>query len=399
MFYQGYQRGNGLYGTRNRVLVLSSVVCANAVAEAIAREVSGVLAITHDHGCGGTAEIAMRVLPNIGINPNYAAVLVVGLGCEGAAPEEITARIAASGKETACLVIQKEGGSASTAVKGTAIARRMLAGAEKERRVKVALCNLTVGLKCGGSDAFSGLTANPALGVAADLLVKEGARVIVSEITETVGVTHILKRKARDEAVSRKIDAYSQIGVAANRWSQRRFGTSKKGNSSSVSPGNVEGGITNIVEKSLGCIAKWGNSPINDCVPYAVRPEATGLVFMESDGYDLEALTGMAAGGAQVMVFTTGRGNSVGFTGVPVIKVSSNSGIYRAMTGDIDVNAGAIIEGTETIGQVGRRIFEFIIKVAGGGLTCAEVNRQELFAIRQEGFLYPSLREISRKCL
>jgi len=399
MHFYGYPRKDGSFGTRNNVVIMSSVVCANAVVTAIARECPGVLAITHDHGCGGTAEIALRVLPNIGLNPNYTSVLVVGLGCEGAAPEEIARRIGESGKPVEYLVIQKEGGSAPATEKGIKLAQRMLTAANGEARVNVGLEHLTLGLKCGGSDAFSGVTANPAVGVAADMLIKAGGQVIVAEITETVGTAQILKRRAIDPSIARKIEAYVQIGVKSNQWYAKRTPSSGKGNTSSVSPGNVEGGISNIVEKSMGCITKWGSMPISDCIPYGVRPRTKGLVMMETDGYDLEALTGMAAGGAQVMIFTTGRGNSVGFVGVPVIKVASNTVTYSSMPGDLDINAGTILDGINTIPEVGRHIFDTIIKVAGGEPVRAEINHQELFAIRQEGFPYPSLKDIARKRL
>ena len=393
MHFYGYLREDGSYGVRNYVVVMSSVVCANSVVEEIARQVPGVMSITHSHGCGRTGEIAMRSLSGLGRNPNVAALLVIGLGCEESTAPDIANAVAETGKRSEYLVIQDAGGTAETVRKGAEITRELLAYVNRQKRVAADLENLTVGLECGGSDAFSGISANPAVGVAADLVVAEGGTTILSELSEMVGTAHLLKRRAVNAAVAKKIEAYVALGTEAAAWAAPR------GYAGAVSPGNVAGGLTNITEKSLGCITKGGTSPITDCIPYAAKPRTKGLVIMETAGYDIESMTGMVAGGAQVVIFTTGRGSAVGYALAPVIKVASNSSTYKKMPGDIDVNAGSIIDGDKTIKGVGREIFELLIEVSTGKQTRAEINRQCQFAIRQEGFHWPTLKDIAEKGL
>ncbi|MFC1977864.1 UxaA family hydrolase [Chloroflexota bacterium] len=393
MNFYGFRREDGAYGVRNHVAIISSVICSNGVVEEIARQVPGVLPLTHSHGCGSTGEITLRTLSGVGKNPNIAAVLVVGLGCEASGAPELAEAVANSGKRVEYLVIQENGGTYGTVIKGAEIARKMLSHVQQEERVEAGLEYLTVGFECGGSDAFSGITANPAAGVMADMLVAEGGTAIISEITEMVGTAHLLKRRAASPAVAKKIEAYVKLGTEASNWDAHRNA------SRAIAPGNMEGGLTSVVEKSLGCIMKGGTTTITDCIPYAVKPSTKGLVIMETDGYDIESMAGMAAGGAQVIVFTTGRGSPSGFAGVPVIKVVSNSTTYKNMEGDLDINAGAILDDGKTIQEVGRTIFELMIKVAGGELTKSEKNKQNHFAIRQEGFNYPTLKDVAGKGL
>jgi len=372
---------------------MSSVVCANSVVEEIARQVPGVVPITHSHGCGRTGEITMRTLSGLGRNPNIAALLVIGLGCEESVAPDIAKAVAATGKPVEYLVIQDDGGTAETTRKGVEIARKLLAHVKGQKRVEAGLEHLVVGLECGGSDAFSGVSANPAVGVAADLVVAEGGTAILSELSEMVGTAHLLKRRAADAAVARKIGAYVALGTEVAAWG------AKRGYSGAVSPGNVAGGLTNIIEKSLGCIAKGGTSTITDCIPYAMKPQTKGLVIMETAGYDIESMTGMVAGGAQVVIFTTGRGATAGYALAPVIKVVSNSTTYKKMTSDFDVNAGTIIDSDKAIEDVGRDIFELLIGVSSGKQTRTEINKQCQFAIRQEGFHWPTLKDVAEKNL
>jgi len=393
MYFYGYPREDDTYGVRNYAVVMSSVVCVNSVVEEIARQVPGVVPITHNHGCGRTGEIAMRTLSGLGRNPNIAALLIIGLGCEESVAPDIAGAIRATGKPVEYLVVQDEGGTAETTRKGIEIARKLLAHVRRQERVEVGLEHLVVGLECGGSDAFSGVSANPAVGITADLVVNEGGTAIISEISEMVGTAHILKRRAVDAAVAKKIDVYVALGTEVAAWG------AKRGYGGAVSPGNIAGGLTNIVEKSLGCIAKGGTSPITDCIPYAMKPQTKGLVIMETAGYDIESMTGMVAGGAQVVIFTTGRGSTAGYALAPVIKVVSNSTTYKKMAGDFDVNAGTIVDGDRQIEDVGREIFDFLIAVASGKQTRAEINKQCQFAIRQEGFHWPTLKDIAEKNL
>lgn len=393
MHFYGYPRENGSYGVRNYIVVMSSVVCANGVVEAIARQVPGVIPITHSCGCGRTGEIAVRALSGLGQNPNIAALLVIGLGCEESVAPDIASAVAVTGKPVEYLVIQDDGGTAETTKKGTEIARKLLAHIKGQERVKAGLEHLTVGLECGGSDAFSGVSANPAVGAAADLVVAEGGTVILSELSEMVGTAHLLKRRAVNAAVAEKIDVYVALGTEVATWA------AKRGYSGAVSPGNAAGGLTNITEKSLGCVTKGGTSIITDCIPYAMKPKTKGLVIMETAGYDIESMTGMVAGGAQVVIFTTGRGSPAGYALAPVIKVMTNSATYKKMPGDFDVNAGTIVEGDETIESVGKDIFKLLVAVSGGEQTRAEINRQCQFAIRQDGFYWPTLKDIAEKNL
>lgn len=393
MNFHGYQRENGTYGVRNHVAVMSSVICINGVVEEIARQVPGVLPLTHTHGCGPTGEITLRTLSGIGRNPNFAAVLVIGLGCEDCGAPEIVEAVASTGKPVEYLVVQRDGGTYQTTKKGAEIARELLSHARKTKRVEARLEHLTLGLECGGSDAFSGITANPAVGVAVDMLIADGGTSILSELTEMVGTAHLLKRRAANPEVAKKIEAYVKLGTEASNWEAQR------NSSRAIASGNIDGGLTSIIEKSLGCIMKGGSTPITDCVPYAVKPGTKGLVIMEADGYDIESMAGMAAGGAQIIAFTTGRGSPAGFAGVPVIKVVSNSITYKNMEGDMDINAGAIIDGIKSIQEVGKEIFDFMVKVANGELTKAEMNKQNLFAIRQEGFNYPTLKDVADRGL
>lgn len=400
MQFYGYLREDGTYGVRNYVVVMSSVVCANGVVEEITRQVPGVVPITHTHGCGRTGEITLRTLSGLGRNPNVAALLVIGLGCEESVAPDIANAVAETGKPVEYLVTQDEGGTTETArkgaeiaKKGAEIAKKLLAHAKRQKRVAAGLGHLSVGLECGGSDAFSGVSANPAVGIAADLVVASGGTVILSEISEMVGTAHLLKRRAANAVVAEKIDAYVALGTEAANWAIKR------GYAGAISPGNIAGGLTNIIEKSLGCIAKGGTSTITDCIPYAMKPQTKGLVIMETAGYDIESMTGMVAGGAQVVIFTTGRGATAGYVLAPVIKVVSNSTTYKKMPGDFDVNAGAIIDDDTTIEGVGREIFELLIDVASGKQTRAEINKQYQFAIRQDGFYWPTLKEIAEKNL
>ncbi|MFC1907967.1 UxaA family hydrolase [Chloroflexota bacterium] len=393
MFFHGYRRENGTYGVRNHVAVMSSVICANGVVDEIARQVPEVLPLTHTHGCGPNKEITLRTLSGIGRNPNLAAILIIGLGCEDCGASEVAGAVASSGKPVEYLVIQETGGTYKTARKGTEIVRKMLSHAQQEKRVEAGLEHLTLGFECGGSDAFSGITANPAVGVTADMLVAEGGTAIISEIPEMVGTAHLLKRRAANPGVSKKIEAYVKLGTEVSDWEAYR------NSSRAIASGNMEGGLTSIIEKSLGCIMKGGTSTITDCVPYAMKPKTKGLVIMETDGADIESMTGMAAGGAQVIIFTTGRGSPAGFSGAPVIKVVTNSTTYKNLKDDLDINAGVIIDGDKTIQEVGKEIFEFMVEVTNGELTKSEKNKQNLFAIRQEGFNYPTLADVASKCL
>jgi altronate dehydratase large subunit len=380
MTFLGYQRENGTVGVRNRLLVLSSVSCANGVVEAIGRELPEAVPVTQGYGCGYGPEdfgVSHRTLTGLVNHPNVGAALVIGLGCELLKAEFLTREV--EGKPAEALVIQESGGSQATTEKGLAIARKLLQQLEAVERAPVPVSELVVGLQCGGSDALSGVTANPAVGAAADRFVGAGATVVLAETTEMIGTAHILKRRGATpeigEQVERLVNGHhahvrEQLGDLAGMV---------------IAPGNVEGGLSSITEKSLGAITKGGTTPLQEVVEYAVRPSKRGFVIMDTPGYDIDSMAGIAAGGAQIMLFTTGRGSVAGFPTVPVVKISSNSRIFQNMPGDMDVNAGAVVDEGKTIDEVGQEIFDLALEVAAGERTCAERNRSAPFNYLKQG--------------
>jgi altronate dehydratase large subunit len=381
MGFLGYRRPDGKCGVRNHVLVISSVSCANGVVNAIGREVPEVKTVTHPEGCGrglADVEITGRTVAGLCRNPNVASILVVGLGCEFMKAPQLAAQAQASGKPVESLVIQEQGGTKKTTAKGVDIARRMLAEAATLKREPCGWDKLVLGLECGGSDALSGVTANPLVGAAADWLVARGGTVILSETTEMIGTEDILKKRAATPEIGEKV--YGMIR------DQRKFVKEALGPLAGmvISPGNIEGGLTNITEKSLGCIIKGGTSPVNEVVAYGAEPSARGLVLMDTPGSDIFSLTGMAAGGAQIMLFTTGRGSPVGFPIVPVVKIASNSELYRMMEDDMDVNAGRLLEGVD-IRAAGSELIDLIQRVAEGERPKAEANLQDCLSIHTVG--------------
>ena len=381
MEFMGYRRENGKVGIRNHVLVVSSVSCANGVVEAIGRALPDVVTVVHGYGCGyGRIEdviVSGRVLSRLADNPNVGAVLFIGLGCEVLSPDRLVGEV--KGKPVEVLVVQKDGGSAATTAKGIQIAARFLAELKVQERVPASVSELVVALECGGSDAFSGITANPAVGVAADRLVAEGATAILSETTEMIGTAHILKRRGAT------IEVGEQVERLVNEHEKKVREELGDRAGMVIAPGNIEGGLSSITEKSLGCITKAGSTPINEVVGYAERPTKQGLIIMDTPGYDIDSMAGMVGGGAQMIIFTTGRGSVAGFPAVPVIKVASNAEMFRNMPGDMDVNAGTIADGDKTLDEVGQEIFDLVLRTAGGQKTCAEVNRSQPFNYLKQG--------------
>jgi altronate dehydratase large subunit len=380
MDFMGYKREDGRFGVRNHVLVLSSVSCANGVVEAISRALPDVVPVTHAYGCGYGPEdinVSLKTLTGLVNNPNIGAALVVGLGCEVLKPDFFVE--AACDKPVKTLVIQEDGGSAATTEKGIDICRNFLTQLEMQKREPVPLSELVVGLECGGSDAFSGITANPATGAAADRFVANGATAILSETTEMIGTAHILKRRC----VSQNIG--DQVEKLVNDHEKHVKASLGELAGMVISPGNMDGGLSSITEKSLGCITKGGSTPITEVLTYADRPTQKGLVIMDTPGYDIDSMAGMAAGGAQIIIFTTGRGSIAGFPGVPVIKVSSNSKTYLSMQGDMDINAGTIIDDETSVDEVGQALFDLAIRVANGDTTFAESQKNSVFNYLKQG--------------
>ena len=381
MGFQGTRRPDGKAGVRNHVLVLSSVSCANGVVNAIGRSLPGVKAVTHTEGCGrGLADVALstRTLIGLGSNPNVAGVLLVGLGCEVIRVSDLAAAIAATGKPVECLVIQEQGGSQSTTRKGIEIARRLLEHADSLKREECGWDELILAVECGGSDAMSGVTANPLVGATADWLCGQGGTVILSETTEMIGTDHILARRAATPEVADKIKSLirKQEGLA-----DVHLGPFK---TIAISPGNMDGGLTNIVEKSIGCIIKGGTSTIQEVVDYAERPKRKGLIIMDTPGSDIFSVTAMVAAGAQIVLFTTGRGSPVGFPIAPVIKIATNTRLFSSMREDMDFNAGRILEGVG-LSTAARELNELLARVAAGEQTRAEANQQDILSLHTVG--------------
>jgi altronate hydrolase len=367
--FLGYRRPDGRAATRNYIALLPTVNCSATVSRIIAQRaddlyrgapgLDGVIALTHELGCGmaeGTAgdEILRRTLRGYAGHANLVKVVMVSLGCEINQPESVFGD--AVPVET--LVIQELGGSAATVSAGLAGIERYVAEAAALRREPIPVAELTLGLQCGGSDAYSGLTSNPTLGVAADLLVAAGGKVILGETPEIYGAEHILRARAADHVLAGRIDEL----IA---WWERYTATHDATIDDNPSKGNRAGGITTIWEKSLGAILKSGTSPLNDVVDYAQPVTADGLTFMDTPGYDPVSATGMVAGGANLLAFTTGRGSVFGSRPTPCLKISSTSDLYHRMRGDIDFDAGPAMSRAQQIHH-GTLLFEALVEMASG---------------------------------
>jgi altronate dehydratase large subunit len=376
MTINGYMRKNGDFGTRNHVLILPTVFCVNGVVRKIVKEVPEAVGINHAYGCsrGGLRdiEILFRMLSGMVHNPNVGGVILVGLGCEVSNSKNLMPHIQDAGKPIEIFNVQDDGGSLKTAEKATVAARQMLEEVNRQQRVPMPWNKLTVSMKCGGSDAMSGVTANTALGAVSDWLVKKGATVMFGENTEMIGADHILKRRAKNEQVAERI---GKMVEEAEKLTHDIMGPLA---GLVISPGNMDGGMSTIAEKSMGCIFKGGSSTINQVVDYGEVPAEHGLILQDGPGNDGDAMTGMAASGSQLIIFSTGRGTPIGFPILPVIKVSSNSKTYEAMPDDIDINAGILLEGT-SLNVLRDRIIEFMIRVINGEKTKAESNEMDAF--------------------
>jgi len=370
MQLKGFRRNDGSVGIRNKVLILPSVACAAETARIIANQVDGCTIINNQLGCGqmgSDSERTINTLIGLGKNPNVYGVLVVGLGCEVAQAKIIAEGIRESKKPVKVVVIQDEGGVLSTVSKGIEYACQMVQDMSKEKPVKIEISDLVVALECGGSDPTSGLASNPSLGLASDMIVKNGGTVILSETTEFIGAEHILAQRACNSETA--ADIFKIVHNLENEV--MRMGGNLRG--SNPSPGNIAGGLSSIEEKSLGCIYKGGSTPIMEVVEYSVKPKKKGLIIMDSPGQDIDSMTGMAAAGALVCAFTTGRGTPVGNPIMPVIKITGNSISFESLSDFIDINAGEILTGKKSLDEMGEIVFNEIIEVANGKRTKAEI--------------------------
>ena len=372
----GYQRKNGSLGIRNHVLVLPTVSCVNGVINRISREVPEAVCITHAHGCGRGGprdlQILFRVLSGLVHHPNVGGVVLIGLGCEVSNTKNLFPAIKEAGKPVEIFNVQEDGGSPQTVKKGAAAARRILAEISSQSRVPFPWNKLMVSMECGGSDAMSGVTANVAMGAVSDWLVEKGATVIFGENTEMIGTAHVLNRRAKNEQVARQID---QMIDRAERLTKDIMGDLA---SLVISPGNMDGGMSTIAEKSMGCIFKGGTTTINQVIDYGEVPTEGGLVLQDGPGYDGDSMAGLAASGSQLMFFSTGRGTPAGFPVLPVIKVASNSRIFEAMKDDMDVNAGRLVEG-QPLDVLQAEMIDLMIRVINGEKAKAEANGMDVF--------------------
>ena len=381
--FEGYRRDDGRAGTRNYVGIVTSVNCAASTARLIARDaekrglletypnVDGIVPIVHGAGCCiGTDDEAFaklqRTIWGYATHPNFAAVLMLGLGCEAnQIPLMLEVHGNPSEKRFRYTTIQREGGIRKTIEDGLRWLEDALAYANSAERQTIPACELTVALQCGGSDGYSGITANPALGAAVDLLVRNGGTAALAETPEIYGAEHLLTRRASSPEVGEKL-------IDLIRWWEDYAAKHNSSMNNNPTPGNKAGGLTTILEKSLGAVAKGGSTNLNGVYKYGEPISTNGLVFVDSPGYDPVSITGEVASGCNLICFTTGRGSCYGNKPVPSMKLASNTPMYEHMADDMDINCGTIAEGKETVQGVGTRIFEHMLAVASGERTRSE---------------------------
>ncbi len=384
--FMGIKRADGRVATRNYIGILSSVNCSATAARAIADHfsrhnnpaalkdfpnVDGVVALTHGTGCGMDTDglgmqILQRTLTGYATHPNFAGVLVVGLGCES---NQINAWLAhgslIEGDNLRVFSIQDTGGTAKTVAKGIALIEGMLPRANAVHREPCSAAHITIGLQCGGSDGYSGISANPALGAAVDLLVAHGGTAILSETPEIYGAEHLLTRRAVRPDIAAKL-------IERIKWWEHYTEINGGEMNNNPSPGNKAGGLTTILEKSLGAVAKGGTSNLQAVCEYAEPVKVHGFVYMDTPGYDPVSATGQVAGGANLICFTTGRGSAYGCAPSPSLKLATNTALWQRQVEDMDINCGEIIDGGATVAEMGQRIFEMVLATASGEMSKSE---------------------------
>ena len=383
LFFNGIMRDNGQVATRNYIGIISTVNCSATVTKMISEKIKqsniledfpnidGIVPITHSTGCGMNTEsegmqIFQRTIDGFKNHPNFSHVFVLGLGCECAQVDIFKDNVKQHDR-IHFLTIQDEGGTKKIVDKVLSEIKNLLAVSNNVKREPLSVNNITLALQCGGSDGYSGISANPALGVAADMLVKQGGSSILSETPEIYGAEHLLINRANKQETADKL-------IAKIKWWQHYTSINNSSMDNNPAPGNKKGGLTTILEKSLGAVAKGGNSILEDVLSYAEPLKNKGFNFMDSPGYDPVSVTGQVASGANVICFTTGRGSCFGCKPAPSLKLSTNTTMYEKMIEDMDINCGTIIEGKEEIEEVGKKIFELVITTASGNPTKSELN-------------------------
>ena len=376
--FLGYAREDGRVGTRNYIAVVAASNCAAHTAELIAESyrdetlppnVDGVVAFPHGEGCGHAfgpdVDQLRRTLSGVLVHPNVSAAVILGLGCEVNQIDHYLGPDGPRHGRLAGLTLQDSGGTRGAIGAARREIARFIEQAEAERRTPAPASKIVLGLNCGGSDSFSGITANPALGFCSDLLAELGGTPVLAETPEIFGAEHLLVRRARNREVAEKL-------LRCIREYKRYLSRFEGSFDDNPSPGNKAGGLSNILEKSLGAVAKGGTSRMMEVYEYAERIASPGFAFMNTPGYDPVSLAGLAAGGCNLIAFTTGRGSAIGFPTVPVIKIATNTATFSRMRENMDVNAGRIADGDATVQQVGREIFDLVLESAAGRQTCAE---------------------------
>ena len=380
--FLGYRRSDGRVGVRNHLLVVPTVICASVVAERVAAAVPPLgAALPHLAGCGQLGpdlHITHETLAAYCGHPNVGAVLVIALGCEQVVAQHLAESARRAGKPAEIVAIQSEGGTLRATARAAEIARRLVAALERDEREPCDLSSLILCVKCGGSDYTSGLAANPALGRVADRLVDLGGTAVLGEIAEIMGAEHLLAARATSpQTGAQLIQIISRVEGEA-----RALGLDIRG--TQPSPGNIRGGLTTIEEKSLGATHKGGErTPLSDVVPYSGRITRRGLTVMDTPGLDVESVTGMVGGGAQVVVFTTGLGTPTGNPIAPVIKITGNARTAVSMADNLDLDVSGILDDRETLDAAGDRLFAEVIDVCSGKLTAAERLGHNEFAIHR----------------
>jgi altronate hydrolase len=386
--FEGIVREDGRVATRNYIGILTSVNCSATVARAIADhfrrdirpealaafpQVDGVVALTHGTGCGIDSEgegleILQRTLGGYACHPNFASVLVIGLGCE---TNQIPKLLATQGlKDSGTLrsfTIQDAGGTTKAIARGIELVEELLPIANNVKRQSVPASHLVIGLQCGGSDGYSGISANPVLGAAVDLLVAHGGTAILSETPEIYGAEHLLTRRAQTVEIGHKL-------VARIKWWEDYCGRNGAQMNNNPSAGNKAGGLTTVLEKSLGGITKGGSSNLTEVYEYAQPVKASGLVFMDTPGYDPISATGQVAGGANLICFTTGRGSAYGCAPSPSLKLATNTALMQRQADDMDLNCGEVLDGTKTIQGLGAELFQLLLDTASGRRSRSELH-------------------------